>query len=612
MPSRPSPSEFPDARRIGEWDGIIPYRLALWLVVAATIIPLSLLVYSRYLDGVATAWHAGLLRANRLQSQTLETYLAGEGRSPTGQSFPRAWAELSTTREKLADDFPKLLDRTDPTWERLTAEATANRVSVATVERHLQAGNALIASLEMQARGKAEIADGLYWVGVGSLGVTLLAGALLAVRVRRLAARIGEQEAHFRAFMDTGPAAAFVKDEAGRMHYANRVCRERFALVPGCDTANALAPSSLPALRASDRATLAGDRAVVTEECVPEPNGRLSYWLSHKFPLAFADGRRLLGGLAIDITNLKKVEAELRVSEERLRLVVGALPTILYVVGRDGRVLLEEGRGLAAIGRIAGAAVGQSGFDLHAVGPVPSDLLRRALAGEPVGATTAFADHWFEVYYGPQRDDNGRVSGVVVVAADVTDRHVQLQLIQQQNRDLEAARKGLEELARHDALTGLPNRRAFDERLADEVARAARTGEPLAVVLADLDHFKRLNDELGHPAGDRTLQCVATALRQAVREVDTVARYGGEEFCVLLPGADADAANVAAERLRAAVAECDPPDRSVTASFGVAAWVPGPGGGADLLNAADRAMYRAKAAGRNRVATAPTLVPVTV
>ena len=122
--------------------------------------------------------------------------------------------------------------------------------------------------------------------------------------------------------------------------------------------------------------------------------------------------------------------------------------------------------------------------------------------------------------------------------------------------------------------------------------------------MADLDHFKRLNDDLGHPAGDRTLKCVADALRGAVREVDTVARYGGEEFCVLLPGADAGGARVAAERLRAAVAACDPPDRPVTASVGVAAWVPAAGGGAELVAEADQALYRAKAGGCNRVAVA--------
>jgi two-component system, cell cycle response regulator len=152
-----------------------------------------------------------------------------------------------------------------------------------------------------------------------------------------------------------------------------------------------------------------------------------------------------------------------------------------------------------------------------------------------------------------------------------------------------------------DGLTGVPNRRAFDEALAREASRATRTGDPLGLVMLDIDHFKRLNDTLGHQAGDEALRSVARALAGEVRLSDTVARYGGEEFVVLLPGLDGDEALVTAERLRAAVAAAHP---GVTVSAGVAA---APYDAADprsLVEAADRALYASKRCGRDRATRA--------
>lgn len=159
----------------------------------------------------------------------------------------------------------------------------------------------------------------------------------------------------------------------------------------------------------------------------------------------------------------------------------------------------------------------------------------------------------------------------------------------------------LHQLARTDALTDLLNRRAFDEQLQREIARTIRTGEPFALLLGDVDHFKAINDREGHAAGDRALVRVAEVLRGTARTVDTVARVGGEEFAFLLPGTDLTGALDAAERLRTAMRE-GPMD--LTMSFGV---VEAPRHGHtpdDLLRAADRALYTAKQAGRDR-AVAP-------
>ena len=153
-----------------------------------------------------------------------------------------------------------------------------------------------------------------------------------------------------------------------------------------------------------------------------------------------------------------------------------------------------------------------------------------------------------------------------------------------------------------DALTGLPNRRAFDERLVLETALAARYPRPLAVVMLDLDRFKDINDRHGHPAGDRVLCAVARVLDRQRRASDLVARHGGEEFAAILPHTDAPAALVWAERVRAAIAAIPGLPASVTASLGVAA-VEGPAAVTPeaLVEASDRALYAAKQAGRNRV-----------
>jgi diguanylate cyclase (GGDEF)-like protein len=153
-----------------------------------------------------------------------------------------------------------------------------------------------------------------------------------------------------------------------------------------------------------------------------------------------------------------------------------------------------------------------------------------------------------------------------------------------------------------DALTGLANRRKFDETLAREVARAQRSGEALSLILLDVDHFKGINDGYGHQLGDDVLRHIGRTLAQGARLADLPARYGGEEFAVILPGATSQAAEMIAERLRSGISHGGPV--RTTASAGVATAV-GAGCDADaLIAAADEALYAAKNAGRDRVVVA--------
>ncbi|MFW6379200.1 MAG: diguanylate cyclase, partial [Guyparkeria sp.] len=161
-------------------------------------------------------------------------------------------------------------------------------------------------------------------------------------------------------------------------------------------------------------------------------------------------------------------------------------------------------------------------------------------------------------------------------------------------------REEIKRLATTDALTGIANRGQFSRQLAAEIERARRFGRPLALIMYDLDHFKRVNDTFGHDVGDEVLTTTARLVGERVRQVDHHGRWGGEEFMVLLPETDLEAAQESAERLRSAIeAHSFPHGQHVTASFGVT--VLGSGDRLEtLVKRADEALYLAKRYGRNR------------
>ncbi len=218
---------------------------------------------------------------------------------------------------------------------------------------------------------------------------------------------------------------------------------------------------------------------------------------------------------------------------------------------------------------------------------------------------------WLDVRDTPVADARGRALGTIVVARDVSEQErrqaavVSLnRRLAEQVREIERLRAELAEEAVRDPLTGLHNRRQLDRALAAD--RRSRVGDlESAVVVVDIDRFKDVNDRFGHAAGDEVLKAVADVLRRSTRDGDTVARMGGEEFVLVLPGAGAAQAVERAEEIRRDCAGLlhvlGGETVTVTVSAGVAA---GPLGGAAsdaLLDAADRALYAAKAAGRNRV-----------
>jgi len=224
------------------------------------------------------------------------------------------------------------------------------------------------------------------------------------------------------------------------------------------------------------------------------------------------------------------------------------------------------------------------------------ELIARALRGETVSAPdvnyyvpgTARAG-WVSSVYRPHLDAGGEIAGVIGLIRDITER--------------KQAEQQIEYQAYHDALTGLANRRLFQEHLSLALALAGRRNNLVAVLFLDLDHFKLINDTLGHSTGDALLQVVASRVKDCVREGDTVARVGGDEFTIVLQDINKkeDAAVVAQKVLRAIA---DPVELNihrlyVTTSIGITTF-PDDGDDAEtLLKNADNAMYRAKAEGRN-------------
>jgi diguanylate cyclase (GGDEF)-like protein/PAS domain S-box-containing protein len=214
------------------------------------------------------------------------------------------------------------------------------------------------------------------------------------------------------------------------------------------------------------------------------------------------------------------------------------------------------------------------------------------------------AEIWVETTLRVTREHIGEIDGVVAISRDVTEQ-----------KDLEGR---LSNLAVMDGLTGIANRRCFDERLLDEWGRAQRDDTPLSLLMIDVDHFKMFNDEYGHPAGDACLRSIAEILAAQVQRVpDLAARYGGEEFALLLPNTDAEGSAFIGEGVRRALREAgipharNFPSRSVTVSIGAATFRPAAEEHSVhlmLVEAADRALYAAKDSGRDRMVTSDQIM----
>ncbi len=279
-----------------------------------------------------------------------------------------------------------------------------------------------------------------------------------------------------------------------------------------------------------------------------------------------------------------------REEQARLRMLTEQMPAVIWSTDVDFRITSSLGAGLGGMNRRPDEAVGRTlleYLDTQDPGFPPIAAHHRALQGESVNYDMEWGGRTFQAHVEPLRDGKGSIAGTIGVALDITERK------QAEQRLLHAVL--------HDALTGLPNRALFMDRLAHALERTRRKGQPVGTLLLDLDRFKHVNDGLGHLAGDRLLVAVARRLRACVRPEDTVARFGGDEFTVLLEDIDgADDAIRVAERIHYDLSpplEIDGHEVVIGASVGIAVSTPSHHRPEEILRDADTAMYRAKARG---------------
>jgi len=299
--------------------------------------------------------------------------------------------------------------------------------------------------------------------------------------------------------------------------------------------------------------------------------------------------------------------------------LMASLSVPVFVLDTNARVTIwnracEQLTGVSAPEVLCTGDHWRSFYDLQR--PTLADIVLRtrrdAAQSHSSGAAPANADHsppglsiesWCDMPRAGRRrylaadaspifDANGQLSAVVETLRDLTDEKM--------------AQAALEQLATRDGLTGLANRRCFDDTLHAEWARALRQPQPLSLLMVDVDNFKAYNDAHGHLGGDECLKRVARAVASEMRANDLVARYGGEEFAVILPNQSLKGAAIVAERIRCRVEQLQLPCRfaagHVTVSIGAATAIAGADNHANQLVAiADAALYRAKHLGRNRI-----------
>jgi len=327
-----------------------------------------------------------------------------------------------------------------------------------------------------------------------------------------------------------------------------------------------------------------------------------------------------------DITARKIAERTVQDSQQLWRAFIEQAPAAIAMFDVEMRYLAVSKRFISDAGFSPDIELyGASHYKVFPTMPEQwKDAHRRALKGEVVTMDEDRFDtsdgrvQWLHWEVRPWYDVNG-LAGVVVFTEDVTPRKAATDELRQLNAELEdrvrertmkleELARELEELSLTDQLTGLANRRAIDQKLAEEVKFSARHGTPLSLLLLDVDHFKQYNDAFGHPAGDEALRTLGKVLTTHSRATDCAARWGGEEFAVLLRHTGADGARVVGERMRQAVAAVNWINRPITVSVGCATLGVTGSDEAGLLAEADKALYEAKRRGRDCVVSARSLL----
>ncbi len=488
----------------------------------------------------------------------------------------------------------------------------------------LTAPTSIVGTFFVPAEIRDEVVGALAIPGMTACVIgMLLVGAAVTNELRRLKTAAANQL--YRSLMDAFPEPLNAKDIEGRFIAANPATAEMMR----AGTADALLgktdfdfyPQEVALkFRKDEEGALADGAPTIVEQHITRRDGSSAWMATLKAPLIDLSGKAI--GLLThnrDITELKDLRDERERTHARLNDALASMADALAVFDRDNKLVLcnEQYRQFfpkTASLRVPGASLG----DLLVAAFETGDIARVDGAEREAWIANMLADRR------SSRQDlfwlgDGRVVSVrirpgsedtsVVVFSDISDEYRARQQLADMNRRLA-------DLARTDALTGVANRRVFDETLATELGRSARSGSSLSLLMIDIDRFKAFNDGHGHPAGDACLRQVAKLLGETLaRPGDLVARYGGEEFAVILPDTNTSGAAAVAERLRSAVevmaitTAASRSPLSVTVSIGIAtATAVSEEAASALVGAADQALYQAKSTGRNRVVAAPEVV----
>ncbi|CAN7427761.1 PAS domain-containing protein [Variovorax sp. LjRoot130] len=419
------------------------------------------------------------------------------------------------------------------------------------------------------------------------------------VRVRKA---LSEQEKRLRDLTDSIPALVGYFDREENCHFGNSRARQMAGLGDGpLDgvTLRSAVGEEVYAQHVPHIPMVLAGKAVRFPVQAPL-RGKDGYFQVNLIPDKDLQGQ-VLGFylMTFDITALKEAELRQAESEMRLRTITDNLPALITYIDREQKITFANATYREWLGLDPSALVGRHIRDV--AGPelylARKAMLERALAGERVEFEAKTKREDFDrithVIYVPHIGVDGSTHGIFSLSLDITAlKQVERQLI---------------ELARVDTLTGLPNRLAFNEYLPNAIARARRTGSTIALMFLDIDHFKSINDTLGHAAGDEVLSEYAGRLLASVRSTDTVARLAGDEFVIVLenPSTQEAAAAVARKivgRVNAPEFQVDGRLLDVTTSIGIAFHEATDSSvtAEELLALADAALYGAKAAGRNR------------
>jgi diguanylate cyclase (GGDEF)-like protein/PAS domain S-box-containing protein len=433
---------------------------------------------------------------------------------------------------------------------------------------------------------------------------------------------VSTSERGFRAITNNISGIIIQFDAQGRILFANAMVTARLGRsneqLLGLHLRDVAPPEVFALVEDYFERALTG-KQVAFEVAFPV-NGVHTYFSGSYVPEFDSTGKLLsVYALWLDITERKQVELRHAAGERRWLTIADNLPALIAYVDSNLRFEFCNATFSAWTGLQPAELLGRSLLDvIVTAGPRRAPAIRhnqqRALAGERVefelgpdpehDSDPAKAKRWLQVTFVPQADEGGKVDGIHLLSSDVSS--------------LKQVQQTLASLARFDELTGLPNRYHLNEKLADATRRNSRSGQPMGVIFLDIDHFKQINDTLGHGAGDGVLREFGRRLSGCVRESDTVARLGGDEFLIVLEniGDSSTLETVGAKILEALTPPFALPGGplQVSSSIGLAfaagcGIVP-----ADLLECADLALYDAKRAGRatyrlNRYAgsAAPTL-----